>query len=134
MNPENTKKLFKSYKFLKKSNLPNGFVCGDGWFNLLNAMGQDLKALDLPQGFAITSVFDRHGKLDVHTKCGNLQTQVAIFKYTEESFDICDACGNNKDLQSCAKCKSPDDGSDTYVLDMEEALKPATKPDPNQTP
>lgn len=108
MNDDNTKKLFKQYKFLNKKNLTNGFECEDGWYKLVYNMCKEIKASNPPKDFVVTKVAERFGDLEVHTKNGTLQTRLIIDEYNTQSMELCDRCGNNKDDESCDKCKVPE--------------------------
>jgi len=108
MNDENTKKLFKRYKFLNKKTLPDGFECGDGWYKLVYDMCKELKSVSPPADFVVTKIAERYGDLEVHTKNGTMQTRVIIDEYNTQSMEICDECGKDKDLQSCDKCTVPE--------------------------
>lgn len=104
MNKENTRKLFKRFPFLKKTDLPDGFGCGDGWYTLVYDMCKELKSVNPPDDFTITKIAERHGELEVHSKNGVMRTRVAIDEFNTVSIGICDECGNDRDLEKCDKC------------------------------
>lgn len=107
MNKDNERKIYKRFKFLNKNALPS-IDCSDGWYKLLYDMCKDLKAASPPPNFVITKIAERYGDLEVHTKNGNMRTRVILDQYITESMDICDECGNGKDLEMCDKCKVPE--------------------------
>jgi len=106
MNDANTKKLYKQYKFLNKKTLPNDFECGDGWYKLVYDMCKELKPA-VPSDFIITKVAEKYGDLEIHSKNGTMQTRVILDEYNTQSMELCDACGNEKDLEQCDKCTVP---------------------------
>jgi hypothetical protein len=107
MNDKNTEKLFKRFPFLKKHCLPEGFECGDGWYKLVYNMCKELKTVNPPSEFVITKVAEKHGELEVHSKNGAMRTRVVIDESNTASIEICDGCGNNRDLEKCDKCTMP---------------------------
>jgi len=107
MNDNNTRKLYKQFKFLNKKTLPDGFECEDGWYALVYNMCKELKEC-APLDFVITRVMNKYGELEVHTKNGNMPTRIVLSAYRSDSMDICDRCGNDKELQSCDKCTVPE--------------------------
>lgn len=107
MNDDNTRKLFKRFKFLNKKNMPEGFQCGDGWYTLIYNMCKELKDADPPDNFYITHIGEKYNELDVHTKNGVMRTRVVIDDFNTASLDICDNCGNDRDLEMCDKCTVP---------------------------
>lgn len=107
MDDNNTKKLFKQYKFLNKKTLPDGFECGDGWYKLVYDMCKEIKAINPPAEFVVTRVINKYEGLEIHTKNGTMRTRVVLDQYNTLSMDICDACGNERDLEKCDKCTVP---------------------------
>lgn len=107
MNEDNERKLFKRYKFLNKKSL-DSIDCGDGWYKLIYDMCKELKVANLPANFVVTRIMEKYGDLEVHTKNGTMQTRVIIDKYNTLSMELCDECGQDKDLQSCDKCTIPE--------------------------
>ena len=118
MDTKLSNRLFKKYKFLRKKEMPNGFMCGDGWFKIIDGMCKELSsAYLLPDVFVITKVYDKHGNMAVHSRGGNNVTRMIIEDTCELTEEICDACGNQKDLEQCPKCTVP---VIIYATDEEE--------------
>ena len=99
-------KLYRKFKFLKKKLMPN-IDCGDGWYEIIHNMCVKLDDIEKPDEFVITKIYDRYGDMDVHSKFGNNATRFAIEDFKDESTKICNACGNDKDLEKCDKCTVP---------------------------
>lgn len=99
-------KLYRKFSFLKKKFIPN-IECEDGWYDIIYRMCLKLDDIKKSDEFIITSIFDRYTNMDVHTKFGNNSTRFCIEEFKEESTDVCDACGNNKELEKCEKCTVP---------------------------
>ena len=123
MNEQNTKKLFNKFKtFLKKKNLKAGFECSDGWYNILFDAFTGIANTDTPENFKVIKVFDHWGELKIHTIGGNCATRACIDEAIELADEVCQFCGNNKDLQQCDKCKDTDSGIGTYTPDIKAAV------------
>jgi hypothetical protein len=108
MNDQKARKLFLKYKlFLKKKELPAGFECENGWYNILENLFKEILQAGAPAGFIFTKIANKYGELKIHTKNGNNTTRFAIEAAIEIAYDTCDNCGNNKELQKCIKCADP---------------------------
>jgi hypothetical protein len=81
--------------------------CGDGWYQIIHDMCVELDKTNKPEDFVITKIYDRHKNMDVHSRNGANATRFIIEEYKERAEDICDACGNEKDLEQCDKCTVP---------------------------
>jgi len=87
--------------------MPNEFNCGDGWYSLVYNMCKEIKASNPPATFYITHIGERNGGLNVYTKNGVMRTRVIIDEFNTTSIEICDGCGNDRDLEMCNKCTIP---------------------------
>lgn len=121
MEQKQLNKLMKKFKFLKKKTLPSGIECGNGWNNILTELFQEIADSNPPSDFVVIRVFSKLDELRVHTKGGNNTTRFAIDNAVEKSSEICEECGNNKDLQQCNKCN---DGPPVVENDIEAILHP----------
>lgn len=119
MNTKLSNKLYRKYKFLRKKEMPT-INCGDGWYELVNNMCSALQKEDPPKDFVITAIYEKCGELRVHSKNGAMKTRVIIDEYNTVSLDTCDECGQDKDLESCSKCKVP---VVVYASEEEEGCK-----------
>ncbi len=108
MNTKLSNRLFKKFKFLRKKEMPDGFGCGDGWYNIIHDMCCGLRDNKmLRDTFVITKVYDKYGDMSVHSKNGNNATRAIIDEAIELSVELCDDCGKEKDLEQCGKCTVP---------------------------
>ena len=108
MDTKLSNRLFKKYKFLRKKEMPSGFECGDGWYQIIDDMCKELRGCHmLKDDFVVTRVYDKYGDMAVHSRNGNNATRCIIEDAMELSEEICDACGQNKELESCPKCTIP---------------------------
>jgi len=108
MDTKLSNRLFKKFKFLRKKELADGFECGDGWYTIIDNMCCELRAHKMTKpDFVITKIYDKYGDLMVHSKNGNNATRSIIDGAIELSMEICDECGNDKDLEQCEKCTVP---------------------------
>jgi len=129
MEAKELKKLLKKFKFfLKKKTLPNGIECGSGWDIIVTDLFQSLSEMNLPSDFEVTKVFSKMDLLRVYTIKGNNTTRFAIDAAVERSGEVCEACGNEKTLQQCDKCKDPEpvvENDINAILNPTAAVAPA---------
>lgn len=129
MNKELENKLFEKYpKIFSEKDLPLteslmrfGFECGDGWYNLIDALCFEL------QGFIDTNKTPQVTACQVKEKLGGLRFYVngadknsynIIKKYEDESFKTCEFCGSKHKVETkgrpywirslCERCSSGD--------------------------
>lgn len=113
MSPENTQKLFDTFphlyrgrvKSLQESLMSWGFTCGDGWFDLVWTLSQDIEDLARTTGLEPHSdewpeavqVKEKHGMLRFHLKRTPLTTRYKVVVLIREaelrSAIICEECG-----------------------------------------
>jgi hypothetical protein len=101
MTPEKTKKLFDDFpQFFKperpltESLMGFGFEHGDGWFNLVYQLCQDLTKLDAE--FEVLQVKEKFGTLRFYTTGirGDIDAAYGLIdKAEKESGTICEICG-----------------------------------------
>jgi hypothetical protein len=138
MTPDNTQKLFDAFphlyrgriKSLQESLMSWGFTCGDGWFDLVWTLSQDIENSARTAGLEPQSnewpeavqVKEKFGMLRFHLKRTPLTTSykvVALIREAElRSAIICEECG--KPLALIA--------GHELVLLCEEHAKLMTKP------
>lgn len=122
MNKKNTEYLFEKYpKLYAQKDLPNteSLMCygfpGDGWFNLINELSENIQNLCDQKGFQIEAV-------QVKSKWGGLRFYIAstdtrdidkkdyetLSKYISEaeskSYKICQFCGAEKEEENSHSC------------------------------
>lgn len=109
MTPENTMKLYSAFpglyrgkdKTLQESMMSFGFDCGDGWFDLIWRLSNDIEAVvrreeidpessDWPEASGIKQKF---GTLRFHVRNANDEIMNLIDEALEESAMICEKTG-----------------------------------------
>lgn len=99
MNPENQEALFAlapewfQRDDIRQSLMAFGFEVGDGWFTLLNKLILNLKQLDLPEDFKVLQVKEKFGGLRFYISGGNDAIYALIDDAGEQSYKICENCG-----------------------------------------
>jgi hypothetical protein len=100
MTEENTKKLMELGKDfihpdpeLQKNLMAFGFECGDGWFNLLYQLIEDIKKTNPPEGFEIFQVKEKFGGLRFYTDGSTYEIENLIETAENKSVTICERCG-----------------------------------------
>lgn len=135
MNEENTKKLFDRFSFfhsetpVTESLMSFGFECGDGWFQLIWNLCEDLEKqikkelnpkettkalLNDDHGFRVQQVKEKFGGLRFYTSSGSEKIYDLIEKAENKSETICEICGKPGKLSSdrgwmstiCRKCRA----------------------------
>ena len=115
MNKELTEKLFNKYpelyedRFLdaKLSNMYLGFLCGDGWYELIDNLSYDLMSLSRYYGVKIyaTYVKEKFGGLRFHIRSGDMTDSLRrivngiIQSVEHRSFHVCEFCGEWGELR-----------------------------------
>lgn len=113
MNEANTKKLLDEFRFFK-STIHNsntaisvwGFECGDGWFELIWKLSEDLKEMNkhiirTPEDpFQVLQVKEKFGGLRFYTNTASDEMFKRILKAEHDSFSICENCGKEGCLRT----------------------------------
>ncbi len=102
MNEANTKYLFENFSFfhpekpLTESLMAFGFDCGDGWFEIVNKLCEDLQALKMPD-FEVISVKEKSGTLRISARNipaeYNNSVSYLIQEAEKRSESTCEVCG-----------------------------------------
>jgi hypothetical protein len=100
MNTENTQKLFNDFPTFFKPERPVtealmafGFECGDGWFDLIYKLCEEIAALK-PDDFEVFQVKEKFGGLRFYLVSGaSDEIHSLITKAEERSYHICENCG-----------------------------------------
>jgi len=71
-----------------------GFECGDGWFELIKQLVNDIKNNDITHSVQVNQVKEKFGTLRFYIKKGTEKIFELIFKAEYESGKICEKCGN----------------------------------------
>lgn len=98
-------KLFKRFGFLHKKDMPKGIECENGWYDIIEEMLIEMRSTNLDDEFKITKIYSRGDHIDVYTVNGNCGTRLCIADAIDQSYDICEYCGNDIDLEMCEYCK-----------------------------
>lgn len=108
-----------------------GIECGDGWYDLIHKLCEDIMALNPPEEFKAAQVKEKFGGLRFYTAGSSIIDIAGLgsFKKTDdppsinklideaesESYNVCEACGSKEDVTSegrwvatrCMKCRTP---------------------------
>ena len=131
MNRQHTQTLFEKYPrlycgrkmSLQENLMPFGFECGDGWFNLIDRLSdeiekecqrllreEELKEKDLP---IAVQVKEKFGTLRFYMSYSTAEIEQMICKAENESNNTCERCGAPGTLNTegwwsvrCEKCRS----------------------------
>ena len=99
MSPENTEKLFNRYPDLyashqdgpRKSLMCFGFECGDGWFDLIDALSR--KITEISPETAAVQVKEKFATLRFYIGSATDDVFDIIELYEDVSGHICEECG-----------------------------------------
>ena len=80
---------------LKRNLMAWGFMCGQGWYSLIEELLDKLQAIENKQhiGLEVTEVKEKFGGLRVYVNTGNDTIWNLIDEYGRKSFHICEHCG-----------------------------------------
>ena len=100
MNEEKTKILFEKFSDLyagrnlsiRENLMPFGFECGDGWFDLLYRLSEDISKLQ-PDCKAV-QVKEKFGTLRFYTGPSTVEVDDRINEAENESAVTCETCGD----------------------------------------
>ena len=99
MNEQNTAKLFNDFSFFHPEKGPQetlmcfGFEVGDGWFDLIYKLCEDIKALNPPEDFEVIQVKEKFGGLRFYCNSATKEIHDRINIAEEKSYHICEGCG-----------------------------------------
>lgn len=107
MTKEKQKILFEKYPslFRDKDKSPNqtcmcwGCSCGDGWFNILDKLCEDISKVNTNPEFRFMQVKEKFGGLRVYVIGSNEEISDLIYKADEESLRTCEHCGTKKNVK-----------------------------------
>ena len=106
MNLENTKKLMGHFpqifcdrdKSVQESLIPFGLECGDGWFDLIYKMCEDIMKCNPHEEFKATQVKEKFGTLRFYVTSASDKIWDIIEKAEDDSANICETCGTRKEV------------------------------------
>ena len=110
MKPDLTCKLFSRFPLIyRQHTLPKeessmfwGIRCGDGWFDLIWGLSEEIEAIANAQGFAIpemTEIKQKMGRLVVRTTSDSLVIKEAIIRTQEIADHTCEICAMQGELK-----------------------------------
>ena len=77
-----------------------GCECGDGWFNILSNLCQDIVKAGPPEHFKFAQVKEKFGGLRVYTFGSTEEISRLIHAAQEESYKTCEKCGSKENVIS----------------------------------
>jgi hypothetical protein len=98
-----------------ESCLAFGFECGEGWFDILWRLCEDIEKLNPPKDFEVHQIKEKFGGLRFYTGAGTDEIFDRIEQAEQESYKTCEACGSTKNVTSegrwittlCKECRKP---------------------------
>lgn len=91
-----------------------GFECGDGWFDLLWKLCEDIEKENPDEDFLIEQIKEKFGGLRFYTSgANNNSIYDLIDKAEQQSYKVCENCGSTENVTSegswiktlCKKCR-----------------------------
>lgn len=76
--------------------LMDGFLCGPGWYSLIERLSTDLAAIIRQDGlrrFRVVQVKEKFGELRFYVKGSNERSLTRIAEAMREAESTCEACG-----------------------------------------
>jgi hypothetical protein len=87
-------KMFRGKdKSIQESAMPWGVECGNGWFDVLWRLCEDIEKLNPPEEFEVTQVKEKFGSLRFYTWSSTDEIEDRIEKAERESGKTCEWCG-----------------------------------------
>lgn len=102
MNQENTDKLFSEFpEFFKHKDdmraslMGFGFACGDGWYDIIYKLMQDIKAIydAEKESFYVTQVKEKFAGLRFYVSATSKEVFALIHEAESKSYVTCENCG-----------------------------------------
>lgn len=127
MTEEHSRYLIETFPFLNNSFFENRFAkygmeCGDGWFDLIKDLFENLLALNIPD-LEIWVVKEKCGELSINVGVVNSDAIRLIREAEKKSVTICELCGKagmlkkNKMISQtrCDKCRKAPAGAFEFL-------------------
>jgi len=70
-----------------------GFDCGDGWFELLDNLMDEIQKIDTDKSVSVHQVKEKYGELRFYIEGGNDEVDKLINEAEEKSYKTCEVCG-----------------------------------------
>ncbi len=100
MDKQKTDALFERFAMFQhatdlRSPMAFGFECGDGWYQLILNLCEEIEKIKLADGFMVVQVKEKFGGLRFYTSFVTGELEKLIRKAEDASFTICEVCGND---------------------------------------
>lgn len=90
-----------------------GIECGDGWFDLLKKLIEDIKETNPPEDFEVFQIKEKFSELRFYTNNATDEIEQLIEVAENESVTICERCGDFAETKKingwyytvCDKCE-----------------------------
>lgn len=100
MKEELEKKLFEEFPEIYHPEKPvteilmsYGFMCNDGWFDIIYRLSKDIYSMNRPESFEVFEVKEKFGGLRFYVENGTEEIFDRIHQAEEESYKTCEVCG-----------------------------------------
>lgn len=92
-----------------------GFECGDGWYDLLWRLCEDIERIGPGEDFRVLQVKEKFGGLRFYIGAAPREVHDRIDLAEQESYDTCEICGTKENVTSegawistlCGNCRKP---------------------------
>jgi len=85
--------FFRYRSNLRASLMGFGFECGDGWFDLIWKLCEDIERAVPPEGFNVAQVKEKYGGLRFYAGPCSEEVFNLISEAEDKSYSICEICG-----------------------------------------
>lgn len=85
-------KWFNVNGSIQRTLMPFGFECGDGWFDIIWRLCENIDSLAGPE-FEVMQVKEKFGGLRFYTYNGSPEIDKMIEQAESESYKTCEVCG-----------------------------------------
>jgi hypothetical protein len=99
MNKGLTQYLFDNFSFWSAQVRQDGFMCGDGWFDLIRVLCEDITRLKPSSNFSVVQVKEKGGMLRIYADNVPLSIARLVKDAEGASTQRCEYCGANGSTQ-----------------------------------
>ena len=101
MKQELEQKFYQRWpQWFNQSFLVFDFECGDGWFDLLWKLCEDIEKLNPNEDFKIVQIKEKFGTLRCYIDGSTDAIFDRISKAEEDSYKICEKCGSTENVST----------------------------------
>lgn len=91
-----------------------GCECGNGWYDLLYKLCEDIEAAEPPEDFKIEQIKEKFGGLRFYYISGNAEISSLVNAAESNSYKICEGCSSTEGVTTegswitslCADCRN----------------------------